>query len=237
VKSYPYSVKISLPPVPMVRPSYLSKRLWEELQEELSDILARHERLQATIKKPDFFTAVAWQALPNEFLDISRRHAYDRALLEAGKSAARSRRIRMAQPGEIPRILNWAELPTEPESQSGEQKNRFIYLIYCVVTNQYYVGQTVHGLARFRQHSADLRAQRHSRQLMQHAWERHARFFVARIIEYVPTGIDLSQREEHWMKLLKPFSYGFNGDSDLSGLARIRDFISPLLAQIATSPI
>lgn len=227
---------IPLPPVPHTRPSYLSLRVWKNLQNELVELKSSRDRLQATIQPPDFFTSIAWQALWNGFREAYRRHAYDRALLETGRTAARKRSIKIAHSGEIPAILNWANLPPYPEPVSDEQKLRIIYLIYCTTTNQFYVGQTIQGLARLRQHSADLRAQRHSRQLMQHTWERYARFFVARILEYVPPNQDLSEREAHWLNALQAYTHGFNGDIDLSGL-RPREFISPLLTQFSVALI
>ena len=221
--------------MPATRPPNLTRRAWNELQTELREIKTFHTEHQATTKRPEFFPPNAWQALQNKLCEISLRHAYDRALLAAGEHAARHSDIRMAQSREIPSILNWVELPVPEEPQDNERKSIFIYLIYCIATNQYYVGQTITGINRWKQHSANLRAEKHTSALMQHVWNRHADSFVARIVEYIPTAHELSNRERYWIVRLEAVTHGFNNGSSKTIFPRLRprDYVSPLLTQIA----
>jgi hypothetical protein len=229
---------VTLPPVPTARPQHLSQSAWEHLQNELLQIEASHEQFQTTVKS-SILPPIVLRVIQNQKLDLWRRSAYDRALLNEGQSAARSQEIRIAQSGGIPSIINWVELPqiSEPKNEAG--KNIFIYLIYCMATEQYYVGKTESGVRRLQEHSGKLRAGQHTSSLMQHAWDRYANSFVARVIEYLQSPYGLSQREDHWIARLQAVKYGFNNGSSTTIYPRLntRDFISPLLTQVAAAQL
>lgn len=79
-----------------------------------------------------------------------------------------------------------------------------IYGIFRVSTEDCYVGQSVNIRNRWHTHRQDFKANRHASKFMQRIFNKHGeQVFEFRVLEVCAIR-DLTAREEHWMKRLRP---------------------------------
>lgn len=80
-----------------------------------------------------------------------------------------------------------------------------IYQILNLANGDSYVGQAVNKNKRLKDHKCALASNTHKNQHLQNAWNKFGKeCFVFNILEVVLNVEDLTEREQHWMDVLKP---------------------------------
>src|SRR6266700_6394202 len=87
-----------------------------------------------------------------------------------------------------------------------------IYRITCIVTKKIYIGSAINLRARWQNHCAYLRQNKHHNPKLQNAWNKYGPdAFVFEVLEIVLIPDLLTAREQYWFSKLKPFgNKGFN---------------------------